>query len=328
MPLNLSPEAVEAERRYRSAETVPEQIEALADFLAKVPKHKGTDRLCADLRKRLSKLKSAAQQGKAGTRHESPFHVDREGAGQVVVVGLPNVGKSSLVDVLTHATPEVSIAPYTTWMPTPGMMAVEDIQIQLVDTPPLDREYTDPGLMALIRQADLILLVVDVQADPVRQLEEALALLAEHRIVPCGWEDRPDEEERVVARPCLVLANKWDDQKYDENLEIFQALLETACPILPLSAATGRNLDGLRQAVFRGLGIVRVYSKPPGEKVDLEAPFVLKRGSTVADLAARVHRDFAEQLKSARLWGSALHDGQAVARDHVLEDGDIVELHI
>jgi len=327
VPLNLPPEAIEAERRYREAETIPEQIDALEDFLSKIPKHKGTDKLRADLRKRLSKLKDAGHSRKGSTGHESPFHVEREGPGQIVLVGLPNVGKSSLVNALTHASPEVSAAPLSTWTPTPGMMPVEDIQIQLVDTPPLNRDYMDPGLMALIRQADYILLVVDVQADPVGQLQESLDLLAEHRIVPCGWEGRDEDGDRVTARHCLVLANKCDDEGYDENVEIFRALLGEECPILALSAATGRNLDCLRQTLLRELDIVRVYSKPPGQDTDFDAPFVLKRGDTVADLAAHVHRDVADNLKSARLWGSAVHDGQMVGRDHVLQDGDIVELH-
>ncbi|MGC9359323.1 MAG: TGS domain-containing protein [Anaerolineae bacterium] len=80
--------------------------------------------------------------------------------------------------------------------------------------------------------------------------------------------------------------------------------------------------------MFERLGVIRVYSKAPGRPPDLDAPFTLEEGSTVADLAAKVHRDFYDQLKSARIWGKGVHDGQMVSRDHVLADGDIVELHV
>jgi ribosome-interacting GTPase 1 len=328
MPTNLPPEAVEADQRYRAAQSVAEKIACLEEFISAIPKHKGTDKLRADLRKRLSKLKSAAQSQKKVSRQESPFQIDKEGAGQVVVVGPANVGKSALVAALTNATPEVADYPYTTWTPTPGMMPMENIQIQLIDTPPLNRDYVEPELIELIRRSDLILLVVDLQGYPIQQLEDTIALLQEYRIMPHHLKDRYTEQRLLTFPPLLVLVNKNDDQSTDEDFEVLCELLEEAWPLLPVSATTGRNLERLKQVVFERLEIIRVYSKPPGKEPDLNAPFVLKKGSTVEEFAGKVHQDFLEQLKSARVWGSGVYDGQMVGRDHVLHDGDVVELRI
>jgi ribosome-interacting GTPase 1 len=293
-----------------------------------IPKHKGTDKLRADLRRRLSKLKDAAQAKKRPGRQESVYHIDKEGAGTVVVSGPPNVGKSALVAALTNATPEVSEAPFTTWEPTPGMMPVEDIQIQLIDTPPLNRDFVEPQLMDLIRRSDLLLLVVDVQTDPLGQLEDSVSLLREQRIVAGHREASVPEERGLAFVPMLLVVNKNDDQESDDLVQVFLALLEDDWPLVPVSAATGRNLERLKRAAFDQLKIMRVYAKPPGKKPDLDTPFVLPRGSTVTDMAAKVHKDFLENLKAARVWGSASFDGQMVGRDHVLADGDIVELRI
>jgi ribosome-interacting GTPase 1 len=328
MPTNLPPEALEAEQRYRAAQTVAEKIASLEEFISAIPKHKGTDKLRADLRRRLSKLKSVAQSQKKVSRQESPFQIDKEGAGQVVVVGPANVGKSALVAALTNATPEVADYPYTTWTPTPGMMPMENIQIQLIDTPPLNRDYVEPELIELIRRSDLILLVVDLQGYPIQQLEDTIALLQENRIMPHHLKDRYTEQRLLTFLPLLVLVNKNDDQSTDEDFEVLCELFEEAWPLLPVSATTGRNLERLKQVVFERLEIIRVYSKPPGKEPDLNAPFVLKKGSTVEEFAGKVHQDFLEQLKSARVWGSGVYDGQMVGRDHILHDGDVVELRI
>ena len=328
MPANLPPEYFEVERRYRAAKSVEEKVALLEELISTVPKHKGTDKLRADLRRKLSKLKAAAQTRKKVGRQVSPFRIDREGAGQVVLIGPTNVGKSTLVATLTSASPEVSPAPYTTWRPTPGMMPVEDIQVQLVDTPPLTREYVEPEFLDLIRRADLVLLVVDLQTDPVQQLEDTVALLQEHRIVPQHWKDRYPEERRLTFVPLVVLANKYDGEDAEELFELFLALLEDDWPVLPVSATSGRNLERLKQEVFERLEIIRIYSKAPGREPDLDAPFVLKKGSTVEDFAAKVHHNFVEHLKAARVWGSVPFDGQMVPRDYVLQDGDVVELRM
>jgi ribosome-interacting GTPase 1 len=328
MPTNLPPEAVEAERRYRAARSVTEKIVCLEEFLSLIPKHKGTDKLRADLRRRLSKLKASSQARKGVGRHDSAFRIEKEGAGQVVVVGPTNVGKSALVAALTNATPEVADYPFTTWTPTPGMMPVENIQIQLIDTPPLNRGFVESELLDLIRKSDLILLVVDLQTDPVQQLENTIAFLQEHRIAPLHLKDRYTEQGHLTFKPLLVLANKNDDETSDEDFEIFRQLLEDDWPLLPVSATTGRNLERLKQIVFERLEIIRIYSKAPGKEPDFSSPFVMEKGSTVAEFARKIHLDFFEKLKSARVWGSAAYDGQMVERDYVLHDGDVVELRI
>ncbi len=245
-----------------------------------------------------------------------------------MVLGPTNVGKSALVAALTNAAPEVAEIPFTTWQPTPGMMPVENIQVQLIDTPSLDRDYVEPELLDLIRRSDMLLLVVDVHADPVQQLEDTISFLGEHRIVPLHLRDRNPMKERQTYIPVLVLANKSDDEVSDENFEIFCELLETVWPLLPVSAVTGRNSDRLGQEIFEKLDVIRIYSKAPGKDPDLQSPFVMEKGGTVEEFARKIHQDFYENLKSARVWGSADFDGQMVGRDYVLQDGDVVELRI
>ena len=293
MPTNLPPEYFDVEKRFRTARTPAEKLACIEEMLTIIPKHKGTDKLRADLRRRVSKLKSAAETKKGIARHESANHINKEGAGQVMIVGATNVGKSALVAALTHAAPEVADFPHTTWKPSPGMMPVENIQIQLIDTPPLSREYFDPEMMDLIRRCDLVLLMVDLQTDPLQQFEDTVALLEENQIVPLRFKDRYMDRRGNCPVPFLIMANKNDDAATDENLDIF-----------------------------------RVYSKSPGKKPDLYSPFVLKIGSAIADFAAKVHQDFATKLRSAKVWGSSAFDGQMVQRDYVLQDSDVVELQI
>ncbi len=328
MPTNLPPEYFEVERLYRAAKTPAEKVALLEELISTIPKHKGTDKLRADLRRKLSKLRETAQSRKGTGRRYTAFRIPKEGAGQTILVGPTNTGKSALLAALTKATPEVSEVPYTTWQPAPGMMQIENVQVQLIDTPSLDREFVEGELIHLIRGVDLILPVVDLQTYPVEQLEETLALLRERRIVPDLFRDRPYSGRRLTFKPFLVLANKADDESTDELFAIFRELMEEDLPAMPVSATTGRNLDRFRQDVFQRLGIIRVYTKPPGKQPNFDAPFVLRQGGTVAELAAEVHQDFYENLKTARVWGSTPYDGQMVGRDYVLQDGDIVELRI
>ena len=328
MPANLPPDYFRVEEQYRSASSIAEKISCLEELMRIVPKHKGTDKLRGDLRRRLSRLRETSARKKGTARQVSPFQIPPEGAGQVAVIGPPNVGKSSLLQTLTKARPEVAEFPFSTSMPTPGMMPCEDIQIQLVDTPPLSEQYVDPDMMNLIRRADGVVLLVDMQATTMDQLDTSRAILEKHRIVPeqrvCEGMDMP----RLTVVSVLVGVNKVDDQEQDEDFQVLEELIGHEWTLVPLSLARQRYLDGFKRAVFEHLRIIRVYSKAPGKKAELDTPFVLSQGSRIQDFGAKLHKDFASRLKSARIWGQGLYDGQMVGRDHVLKDGDVVELRL
>ena len=334
MPANLSPEYFAAEQRFKSAKKIPEKIEALEQMLSTIPKHKGTEKMQADLKRRLSKLRGEAQK-KGGTARTLPiYHVEREGAGQVALVGAPNVGKSLLMRRLTHAQPEVAEYPFTTRLPTPGMMPFENVQFQLVDLPPVSDQFMESWVPTLVRQADAAVLVVDLSADDLlEEVETTRLLLEKHKIRLGAW--TPDAlPPGLAVKRTLLVGNKLDLPGAEENLAALRELLSEssaagwAAPMLATSAETSAGLETFKRAVFDLLKVIRIFTKAPGKKPDLAAPYVLKRGSTVREAATHVHKDFAAQLKFARLWGHAKSDGQMVQRDYVLADGDILELHI
>jgi ribosome-interacting GTPase 1 len=328
MPTNLPPEYYKIEERFREAKTNEEKAALLEDMLSVIPKHKGTDHLRADLRRKLSRLKDASSAKGKVSRYASAFHIDREGAGQVSVVGPANSGKSAFVDALTNAEPEVAEYPFTTRRPTPGMMPIENIQVQLIDTPPIDGEFIEPELIDLIRRADLILLMIDLQGFPIEQFEQSIAFLEENRIVPSHRRAQFPEDRRWASPPFLILVNKVDDESLDEDYEVLREFIPREWHILPISVLSGRGLDAMKKAVFDALEIIRVYSKAPGRDPDYNSPFVMKRGGTVDEFAAKIHQDFARNLKAARVWGSGEFEGQMVSRDYELHDGDVVELRI
>ncbi len=337
MPANLTPQYLAAEQRFKEAVTTPDKIEALEEMMAVMPKHKGTEKLQADLRRRLAKLRAETEKKHGASKGAALYAVQREGAGQIVLVGAPNVGKSSLLARLTHATPEVGDYPFTTRLPQPGMMPYENIQIQLVDMPPVDPHCYEPWMGGIVRHADLGLLVVDAGSDDVLdEVEEVLQVLDSSRIKLEGKTaaERAGEGAQVVL-PTLLIANKCDASNSEENRQILQEFYGGRFEILPVSAATGEGMENLRRVLFERLDVVRIYTKVPGKKADLSgAPYVFKRGCTVLDAARAVHRDFALTLRFAKVWSSeksrrsVRFDGQMVERTHQLEDGDILELHV
>jgi ribosome-interacting GTPase 1 len=326
MPANLPPTYHEAEDRYRSAGTTEEKIAALEEMLRIMPKHKGTDKLQADLKSRMAKLRR--QPKKKGATRSASHMIPKEGAGQVVLVGPPNTGKSALVARLTHAKPEVADYPFTTREPVPGMLPFEDIAFQLIDLPPLSEEYVEPWLYDLIRRADLAWLVVE-PADSLDELERVLKLLEPKHIElqPVGTEPPAEDAPGWTRLPTLLVVTGLDRSDSAESLKILEELLDHPWPLMPVSSVSGEGLDALARRTFDALGIVRVYTKQPGKPADRDQPFTLDKGSTVGDLAHTIHKDIHDKLKFARIWGENVYDGQTVQRDHVLEEGDVIELH-
>jgi uncharacterized protein len=328
MPANLPPPYFEAEKRYREGKSAEEKIEALEEMLTIMPKHKGTDKLRADLRKRIAKHKSDALQKKSAAKGITAYSIEREGAAQVIIIGVPNVGKSSIVAALTNAKPEVADFPHTTWKPTAGMANFENIQFQLIDTPPVPTEFIDPGLTDLLRRTDIILVVVDIRGDPLQQMEDAMAFLNGMRIYAPGTPIAADLKKAPFIKKVLLLVNKVDDELNGEDYRAFLELCQPPLPSIPISILAGYNLGEFLGKIYEMASIIRVYTKTPGKEPDLTSPFVLHKDSTLEDLAGQIHKDFVTRLKFAKVRGSSVFDGQMVQRDYVLHDGDIIEIHI
>jgi uncharacterized protein len=328
MPANLPPQYKEAEERYRQAKTTPGKILALEEMLAIIPHHKGTDKLIAQLRKRLSQHKEESQHRPSASRKIDPFAVKKEGASQVALIGLPNCGKSQTLASLTNALPIIADYPFSTRIPIPGMMKFENIQIQLVDTPPLMDEFSESGLFNLIRQADGLGIVLDLTEDSPTQVDLILEELGRRRIRVIKKGEEKKSEIGWFSKRAVLLGNKSDLKESQVNcrslLEKFSNLYAALC----ISAKENMNLEEAKKEFFLNADIVRAYTKLPGKVADLKDPVILQKGSTVLDFAEQIHKDFTQKLKFARIWGKEKYDGQMVQRDYILKDGDIIELHI
>jgi ribosome-interacting GTPase 1 len=326
MPANLTPQYLKAEQWYKTAATNEEKILAIEQMLAVMPKHKGTDHLKADLRRKLSKLKDVTTQQKKAGKHVDVFHVPRSGAGQIVLLGTPNCGKSSLAAALTNAKVNVADFPFATAGPVPGMVTFEDVQIQLVDMPPITADYIAPGQVGTYRNCDIIAIVIDLSADVQEQWQICLDFLESRSLIIDEQTPAYDDQGNVLGKKVFCICTKSDAAPAGA-LEQLKRCCNRSLEFIEISTVTGAGLEKLAAKCFGILGIIRVFSKPPGKPADMTEPFTLPVGSTVLDMATMIHRQLAEKLKSARIWGAGVHDGQHVQRTHVLHDKDIVELH-
>lgn len=326
MAANLTPAYRDADERFRNATTNEEKIAALEEMIATVPKHKGTEGLQADLKRKLSKLKEAATQPKKGAAHTDIFHVPRSGAGQVVLLGLPNTGKSAILATLTKAKVVVADFPFATQVPVPGMVRYEDVQIQLVDMPPITADYSAPGQVGTYRNGDLIGVVIDLSQDVEEQILVLLDYLESRKLLLDEKTPAADAQGNALARKAVCLCTKADLAP-DGAFDLVKKSCDKMAEFLQLSTQTGEGYDKLSEMLFRQLNILRVYAKPPGKPADMTDPFTLPVGTTVHDMAKAIHRELAEKLKSARIWGTGVYDGQSVHLTHVLHDKDVVELH-
>ncbi|WP_440059847.1 OBG GTPase family GTP-binding protein [Thermogladius sp. 4427co] len=384
MVTNLPAEAKAKWIKVMEARTIEEKIKALEEFLSAVPKHKGTENLREWATKRLAELREELEERKKkSARKGVSFFVEKEGAAQVVLIGLPNSGKSLIVHKLTGAKTRVSEAPFTTTFPQVGMLKFEDVYFQLIDTPPIV-----PGggpfngrVIGLCRNADLVMIVLDATRDIVsdyqalkKELESAGILLSKPsgrveierfktgsggiRVTMLGELVGATVDDvrkllssyniynahvRIIGRvtlddveyaifgnvqykPSIILVNKIDIGDPGQVSRLRRIAGDAR--IISVSALTGEGLDSIGNAIFGELEIVRVYTKSPTGRVS-DKPLVLKKGSTILDVAKRIHKDFVEKFGYARIWGpSAKYPGERVGLDHIVMDRDIVEIHL
>jgi hypothetical protein len=389
MPANLPAEAKHKWYEASQARRPEEKIEKLKEFLSLVPKHKGTENLRAQVKRKIAVLrreiaeKKRKKAGKGGPK----FFIEKEGDAQIVILGPTNVGRSSLLSLLTNAKVEISSYPYTTRAPTPGMFHYQDLQFQMVEAPALMEGSADGGAwglqtLAAARNADGLILMVDLSQNPVeqlsmisRELERARILTREPkarieierkhmgaglkiivlgRLLDCtlrdveqlfkGYRIRDatvkirgeatidDVEDAIfegtVYRPTVIIANKMDVPGAARRFEQLKGFVGEKMRILPLSCQAKSGLERLGSEIFEMLNIIRVYTKEPSQRSPSEKPFTIRRGSTVLDLAKRIHSDFYEQFSYAKVWSKRLRfSPQKVGGSFTLEDGDVVEIH-
>jgi len=391
MPANLPAEAKQKYREASLARNPEEKIKKLQEFMSLFPKHKGTENLRAQVKRKISQLKQEIEdkkQKRTGVSSGPRDFVEKEGDAQIVLLGPTNVGRSSLLSTLTNARVAVLDYPYTTTESTPGMFNYQDLQLQMVETPAIMEGSSEGGSWGLqtltsARNADGLVLMVDLSKDPVEQfsliskeLEKSkiltrkpkarieiekkhmgakLKFIVLGKLVDCSVKDLTrllksygirdatvkirgeatfdDVEEAVfegkVYRPAIILANKADHPLAMERLEQLKKVVGDELKIVAVSCETKVGIEELGAEVFGMLDIIRVYTKEPNKKDASKRPFTIKKGSTVFDLAKRIHTDFYEQFSYAKVWGKRLRfSPQKVGGTFSLEDGDIVELHM
>ncbi len=270
MPANVNVAFVEAEKEYEEARTNEEKLKALKKMLSVAPKHKGTEKMLAEIKAKISKLQKIIQREKQLKRKGKPTSIRKQGAATVCLFSLPNTGKSYLMNMLTGSNIPSTLKPFETVEPKVGMIDYDGVKIQLVELPSVFEGYHKkyPNYMSIARVSDLIAILGDPKI-PTKELEQA-----------------------GVKVPTVLI--------------------------------TPENAKDL---IWKKLDLIRVYTKEPGKSVTKEA-MGLKRGSRVIDAAERIHKDFVKKFKYARIWGkSASFPGQTVGPNHVLEDGDVIEIH-
>ncbi|MCM8806542.1 MAG: 50S ribosome-binding GTPase [Candidatus Omnitrophica bacterium] len=322
MVVNLPPQYHEKEAELKKAKTIEEKINILEEMLAIMPKHKSSEKLQALLKSKISKYRKMLEE-QTKTKKKSPVPIiQKEGAGQIGICGPPNSGKSTLLSKLTKATPEIGDYPFTTKIPIPGMMDYEDIKIQLIDTPSLSTEFTENWVGDILRKADSLIFLFDISSDfLLEELEDSIKVLEKFKI--------KIENEFVFTKNIIWVGNKIDIPSAKDIKEIFCEFYGSKIPeFVEISAREGINLDILKEKMFKSLEIIRVYTKIPGKPPDFESPYTLRKNTTVIELAEIIHKEFVKNFKYARLWRDGSDKPIIAGRDYILQDKDIIEIHI
>lgn len=333
MPANLPPQYQKLEEEYRQEKDLSRRLELLQEMLREIPKHKGTNHLQGELKSKISKLKQQMEGGKksAVAKHSTPDHIPREGAGQFVLFGPPNSGKSSILGALTNAHVEITDWPFATRKPSPGMAKWENVRLQLIDTPSIAAEYCETYVFNLIRTADIAVLVVSLGDDDLlEKFQFVVNRVHEGKVRLEGLAQADARFPTAMPKKTMIVATGLDLPDAETRLELLRDVAGTAMTIIPVAIPTREGLDDLLARAFAMLELYRAYTKAPGKQPDLDDPVLLPHSSTVADAARSIHKDIAERLQFARIWSKAKPtlDGTRVPADHVIEDGDILEFHV
>jgi len=212
MPTNLPPTAKKKWNEVLQTRTPQEKLEKLKEFLSLVPRHKGTARLCVQVKRQIKTLQREIEEKKRRKAGQSgaKFFLEKEGAAQLVVLGPTKVGRSSLLMSITNAKAEVSDYPYTTREPIPGMFQYEDLQFQIVEAPALaegaaEGETWGHQTLGLARNADGLLLMVDLTSDPSKQLALILGEMEKARILAQKPRARVEIERKHVGAGLRII---------------------------------------------------------------------------------------------------------------------------
>jgi ribosome-interacting GTPase 1 len=353
MVTNLPAEAKAKWIKVMDAKTPEEKIKALQEFLSAVPKHKGTENLVMWARRRMAELREESERSKRKGGGGRSFFIEKEGAGQVVLLG-DFALRSLVMKRLTNAKREPKD------LPIPGMAYFEDLQIQLINPPELivESKVMASKIIGLVRNADSVLLAVrnDQQLSEIVEFLEANGvILGKPRGKVLIERARGGRGVRIVIMGRLIDTSEQELTKFLEEFGIKSGLIKIIGEVtlddvektlfenvvhkpavivtisqirsdLPmLRIAEEKDLKDLPRMLFESLDVIRVYTKEPGEEPSRD-PLVLKRGSTVYDVARTIHSDIPDNLKYAKVSGKSVPFPQRVGIMHVLEDGDIVEL--
>jgi len=383
---NLPPESKEKWAKYSEARTAEEKSTALREFYSSIPKHKGTSKLRANIKRQISNLRHQIEEKKAKARKGGRgWFIEKQGAAQIVLLGLANSGKSTLLSKITNARPAVSSFPFTTVKPEVGIYNFGDVSFQLIDTPSLQVKAVrdvgfNPQIFGLARNADGLIVVLDSSTDAVEQFnliceeldesgisimdsgaqiefirssddtqvkisgklsdcteEDVRRLLNSYRIrsglVRIGGYATLDQIEdaifkNTIYRPTVIIANKMDAQRSSSDLNRLLEPVSEKVRVLPFSCSKDGGVDQLGKALFSVLGIIRVYTKNPNRSSRAPVPITVRKDTTVIEIARIIHSRLSRNFRYARVWGrSVKHDGQHVGQNHVLVDGDTVEVH-
>lgn len=300
MPINAGFEYAEAEKKYFQASTDEERIKALEEMLRSAPSHKGSEKFRGDIRLKIKRLKeSVIKAKKSGKSSKKGI---KKADLQVVLIGLTNSGKSSILKSLTNANPKIASYGFTTTEPEIGTLNYKGCNIQLIDLPPFASEFFDLGI---VNNADTLLIVIEKM----------------HEI-----DDIKIHLKNANAKKIIVF-NKID--LYDENTKrkISETMKTKKYNFVLISTHTKEGLEELKEKIFRSFDVIRIFTRQPGKKED-EVPVIMPPNSTLEQVAEKILHGYSKKVKYAKVWGpSAKFLGQQIGLKHVVKDKDIIEFY-